>query len=106
MDTKRLVTVLGPWSLGAGPLYRRLALALQTAIRQGSLAPGTRLPAEPSQAQALAVSRTTVMAAYDMLRQENWVESRTGSGTWVRALSGEGAGHQPDRRGHALTHHF
>jgi DNA-binding transcriptional MocR family regulator len=33
----------------------------------------------------LGVSRTTVIAAYDALREEAWVESRRGSGTRVRS---------------------
>src|SRR5262249_54218389 len=31
----------------------------------------------------LSISRTTVVAAYDALREGGWLESRTGSGTWV-----------------------
>jgi DNA-binding transcriptional MocR family regulator len=34
------------------------------------------------------VSRTTVVQAYDRLRGEDWLESRQGSGTWVRRVSG------------------
>src|SRR5262249_15014241 len=40
-------------------------------------------PSERSLAQALSISRTTVVAAYDALRESGWLESRTGSGTWV-----------------------
>ncbi len=38
--------VLGGWTAGPGPLYRRLAAALRGAVRTGDLAPGDRLPAE------------------------------------------------------------
>jgi len=38
-------------------------------------------------AQALAISRTTVVAAYGALRESGWVESRTGSGSWICATS-------------------
>ena len=38
-------------------------------------------------AQALMLSRTTVVAAYDALRESGWLESRSGSGTWVCARS-------------------
>jgi DNA-binding transcriptional MocR family regulator len=53
------------------------------AIRKGAVHPGIRLPSERSLAQALSISRTTVVAAYDALRESGWLESRTGSGTWV-----------------------
>jgi DNA-binding transcriptional MocR family regulator len=46
-----------------------------------------RLPSERSLAQALRLSRTTVIAAYDALREARWAESRPGSGTWVSATS-------------------
>ncbi|MEO6121405.1 MAG: PLP-dependent aminotransferase family protein, partial [Acidimicrobiales bacterium] len=41
-------------------------------------------PPERSLARALAVSRSTVTAALDELRADEVVESRQGSGTWVR----------------------
>jgi len=83
MQTHDLVTHLGAWSAGKGPLQRKLAQALIQAIRHGTLNPGIRLPSERDLAQALTISRTTVVAAYDALREGGWVESRTGSGTWV-----------------------
>src|SRR5437868_3261840 len=88
MDTNQLVKALGPWSVGRGPLYGLLAQALQKAILQGDIPAGTRLPAERPFAKALAVSRTTVIAAYDLLRDDDWAESRSGSGTWVKPLDG------------------
>jgi DNA-binding transcriptional MocR family regulator len=42
------------------------------------------LPTERALAVELSVSRSTVVAAYDLLRGEGWLESRQGSGTWVR----------------------
>ncbi|HEY8339652.1 MAG TPA: PLP-dependent aminotransferase family protein, partial [Egibacteraceae bacterium] len=45
---------------------------------------GTRLPPERRLAQSLAVSRSTVVAAYEQLKSEGWLESRQGSGTWIR----------------------
>jgi DNA-binding transcriptional MocR family regulator len=71
-------------SAGDGPLYRRLAEAIRAAIRRGELPSGSRLPTERALAVDLSVSRSTVVAAYDLLRGEGWLESRQGSGTWVR----------------------
>jgi DNA-binding transcriptional MocR family regulator len=75
---------LRDWNTGSGPLYRRLAGSLRGAIEAGSLPIGTSLPAERVLAKSLAVSRTTVVGAYDILRDEGWVESQRGSGTRVR----------------------
>lgn len=85
METDLLVQQLGGWSKKAGPIHGRLEFALEKAIQQGILLPGTRLPAERKLAQALAVSRTTVVTAYNNLRAAGWLESRLGSGTWIAA---------------------
>jgi DNA-binding transcriptional MocR family regulator len=69
---------------GDGPLYRLLADGLKRAIDRGEIPLGTVLPPERQLAKALAVSRATVVAAYDRLKSEGWLESRQGSGTWVR----------------------
>ena len=71
-------------SAGSGPLYRRLADAIRSAIRRGEMQSGMRLPTERALAGELSVSRSTVVAAYDLLRADGWLESRQGSGTWVR----------------------
>jgi DNA-binding transcriptional MocR family regulator len=68
-----------------GALYRRLADALRAAIRRGDLAPGMRLPAERLLAETAGIGRSTVVAAYDLLREDGLVERRQGSGTHVRA---------------------
>lgn len=78
-----VVAALGTWSAGGGPLYRRLAQALTSAAREGRLLPGQRLPAERALAEALAVSRATVVAAYEQLREAGLAESRRGSGTRI-----------------------
>lgn len=85
METDLLVQQLGGWSKKAGPLHRRLECALEKAIQEGILLPGTRLPAERKLAEALALSRTTVVTAYNNLRTDGWLESRLGSGTWIAA---------------------
>ncbi|MFB9907999.1 aminotransferase-like domain-containing protein [Allokutzneria oryzae] len=80
----RLVHLLVGWTDGEGPLHKRLADALHQLIDTGELPAGTRLPAERTVAGALAVSRSTVVAAYEALRAAGWLASRRGSGTWVR----------------------
>ncbi|WP_017589400.1 aminotransferase-like domain-containing protein [Nocardiopsis ganjiahuensis] len=82
-QTDELVDALGNWSAGNGALYRRLAASLHGLVDQGTLVPGERLPSERSLATALRISRTTVVSAYDHLREEGILESRQGSGTRV-----------------------
>ncbi len=77
-------TLEGWTGASSGPLYQRLAEAVRAAIRRGEMPSGTRLPTERALAAELSVSRSTVVAAYDLLRGEGWLESRQGSGTWVR----------------------
>jgi DNA-binding transcriptional MocR family regulator len=67
-----------------GPLYLRISDGLKRLIDRGDVALGTVLPAERSLARALSVSRSTVVVAYERLKRDGWLESRRGSGTWVR----------------------
>lgn len=82
-SSKELATIIGRWSAGQGPLYHRLAVALRHRIEQGQLRPEALLPPERTLARALAVSRNTVAAAYELLRGEGLIERRQGSGTTV-----------------------
>lgn len=78
-----LVACLGRWSAGRGPLYVLLAGRLRQLIDDGELPAGSRLPPDRALAVALSVGRTTVIAAYDLLRDEGRIERRQGSGTRV-----------------------
>src|SRR5215471_3240402 len=80
-ESRAFGAALGDWASGAGPAYRLLADAIRARAEAGALSVGARLPAERSLAGALGISRTTVVAAYDLLRQEGWLESRRGSGS-------------------------
>jgi DNA-binding transcriptional MocR family regulator len=78
-----LVERLGRWSSGRGPLYVLLAARMRALIDDGELPPGSRLPPDRALASALAVGRTTVVAAYDQLAVEGRIVRRQGSGTRV-----------------------
>ncbi len=65
------------------PLYRWLYEQLRTAILDGRLKPGARLPATRDLADAYKLSRTTIVTAFEQLKSEGYVEGRTGSGTYV-----------------------
>jgi DNA-binding transcriptional MocR family regulator len=93
-----LVSRLGDWSAGAGPLYARLAGAVRTLIENGEVAAGARLPPERPLAEALGVSRTTVVLAYRELRERGLAASRQGSGTWVPRRPELARGPVPDER--------
>jgi len=67
-----------------GPLYLQISDALKRIVDRGDVPLGTALPPERSLAHSLSVSRSTVVSAYDRLKLEGWLESRRGSGTWVR----------------------
>ena len=79
-----LTRALDDWSQGVGPLYRRLSARLAHAIDTGRLRTGTALPPERTLADALSISRSTVVAAFEELKREGRLEARQGSGTWVR----------------------
>jgi len=65
------------------PLYRQLYDEFRAAILSGRLKAGNKLPPTRELASELGVSRNTVMAAYDQLLSEGYVEGHVGSGTWV-----------------------
>ncbi|TQJ87364.1 PLP-dependent aminotransferase family protein [Streptomyces sp. SLBN-31] len=68
---------------GTGGRRAALIAALREAVRDGRLAPGTRLPPYRSLAADLGVARNTVADAYAELVAEGWLTARQGSGTRV-----------------------
>src|SRR5436305_12942346 len=91
-ESERLVTALGQWRAGRGPLFDRLAAALVQATEQSALPPGGELPAERVLARELDVSRSTVVAAYRELRERGVAATRHGSGTVMRNVTPAAAG--------------
>ncbi|GAA4853343.1 MocR-like transcription factor YczR [Saccharopolyspora rosea] len=90
----KLAELLGAWRASGRPSSRVLAGTLRQLVLDGRLPPGTRLPAERDLADALSVSRTLIARALDQLREENFVASRRGAGSWVRLpRSSAGDGH-------------
>jgi GntR family transcriptional regulator/MocR family aminotransferase len=67
-------------------LQRWIYDGLRTAILNGRLGPGVRLPATRDLAQVYAISRPTLVAAFEQLKSEGYVEARTGSGTYVSRI--------------------
>ena len=82
LGSRQLAAML-PDPAGARPAYRHLAQAVGALILDGRIALHVRLPAERELADALGVSRATVTAVYDLLRESGYAHSRRGSGTWT-----------------------
>jgi GntR family transcriptional regulator / MocR family aminotransferase len=72
---------------GHVPLIRQIAGQLRSAITDGRLSAGERLPASRALATSLGVSRTVITGAYAQLDAEGWLEGRHGSGTFVAAVA-------------------
>ncbi|RZT08795.1 DNA-binding transcriptional regulator, MocR family, contains an aminotransferase domain [Duganella sp. CF402] len=68
-----------------GPRFLQIADALQTAVGDGSLKPGDRLPPQRQLAAQLDVDLTTITRAYDEARRRNLLEGRGARGTYVAA---------------------
>lgn len=85
IGARSFARLLGDWRPPDG---RGLAGALADRVRllvlDGRLPLQTRVPAERELAGVLGVSRTTVAAAYDTLRDAAVLHSRRGSGSWTR----------------------
>src|ERR1700735_2346216 len=72
------------------PLHRQLYEGLRVAIVGGRGAPGTRLPSSRELAEALGVSRSTIISSFAQLHSEGYLQAATGSGTFVCSELPEG----------------
>ncbi|MEO6827918.1 MAG: PLP-dependent aminotransferase family protein [Microbacteriaceae bacterium] len=83
LSARALETALGAWR-SSGPANAALADRIRLLVLDGRLPTDTRLPAERDLATRLALSRTTVTAAYRRLREAGYLLSRRGSGSVTR----------------------
>jgi len=70
---------------GQGTLTRQLIRSLRHAVAQQRFTAGERLPSTRQLAKELGISRNVVIAAYDQLSAEGYLETRVKSGTFVSA---------------------
>lgn len=70
---------------GVGPIQQQVYEGIYSALRDGRLEPGQRLPASRTWALQLGVSRNTIREVTAALIAEGWLEARVGSGLYVRA---------------------
>ena len=82
---------------GSGERLRSLHGQLRTAILEGRLRPGLRLPSSRALADAHGVSRNTAMAAYELLLSEGYLATRQGAGTYVADVLPDLPVHRPVR---------
>lgn len=69
---------------------------LRSAILDGRLTPGTRLPASRDFATQYELSRGTVVSVLERLQAEGYVTSRVGFGTWVNRVEALRPARQPN----------
>ncbi len=77
------------------PLYLQLYHSFRRAILGGQLSIGTQLPPTRVLATELAISRTTVITAFEQLLAEGYLETRVGAGTFVASTLPEEMLHVP-----------
>ncbi len=65
------------------PIFIQIANSLTEHIRKGTIPPGAKLPGSRSLAGSLGVHRKTVVAAYEELLAQGWLESKGARGTFV-----------------------
>jgi GntR family transcriptional regulator/MocR family aminotransferase len=70
---------------GQGLLHAQVTRALKAGIQHGRFPAGSRLPATRWLASELGISRNTVLAAYEQLRAEGFINGHVGSGSYVAA---------------------
>ena len=107
MATKLPLEAIHTISLEPGsdePLYLQLYSEIRDAVLHRRFPPGAKLPSSRAFAEALGISRNTVVTAYDQLTDEGFLVRRTGSGSYVadtlpdRFLRAEGAREQRGTR--------
>ncbi|MBX3100162.1 MAG: GntR family transcriptional regulator [Salinibacterium sp.] len=67
------------------PLFEQLVAGIRAQVIDGSLAQGERLPAARDLADSLDVNVHTVLRAYQVLRDEGFLDLRRGRGAVVTA---------------------
>jgi DNA-binding GntR family transcriptional regulator len=75
----------------APPKYAQVVTEIKRRIEAGDYLPGTLLPSEHQLVEGFGVSRPTIVKSLAVLRQEGWIDTQQGKGSFVRgqpALAG------------------
>ncbi len=78
---------MAQWGASDGPLYKQLSTSIMSLAETGALEYGSTMPSERELAGALHLSRNTVKAAYQVLRDEQWLETRQGHAPVLKSAS-------------------
>ena len=84
---------------GSVPVYRQIYERVARLVDEGTLHPGSRLPASRNLADSLGVNRSTVVRAYQELWALGYLESRPGSYSTIRQRVRPTAEDEPRRVG-------
>src|SRR5688572_2121134 len=89
------------------PVYLQIANSIMNNVHRGHLRSGLKLPGSREFAGILGVHRKTMLAAYDELLSQGWIEMIPRKGTFVvqhlpeikprKIKSNESLGHYPDK---------
>jgi GntR family transcriptional regulator len=66
------------------PKYAQVIAELQRRIESGEYPPGSLIPSEHQLSAEFGTARPTVVRALRVLRQEGWIETQQGKGSFVR----------------------
>src|SRR6185295_15262133 len=76
-------TLIVPDKKAATPVYLQISNRLINLIRDGIIKPGAELPGSREMSKLLNVHRKTVVAAYDELNAQDWIETVPRKGVLV-----------------------
>ena len=82
------------------PKYAKIITEVQRRIESGEYPPGSLLPSEHQLSAEFGTARPTVVRALRVLRQEGWIDTQQGKGSFVRGRPAL-AGVSSERRGQA-----
>src|ERR1700689_5787347 len=68
----------------APPKYAQVVAEIQRRISDGDYPPGTLLPSEHQLVADFGVSRPTIVKSLSTLRQDGWIDTQQGKGSFVR----------------------
>ncbi len=83
MNTSELFAAIVLDRASSTPLFRQLYAQVKEAVLRGALSPGMRLPPTRELCRLLAVSRQTVLNAWDQLMAEGYLAGTVGKGTFI-----------------------
>ncbi len=78
-----------------GPVYRRIADAIDEEVQKGTLRAGARLPPHRDMADHLGVTVTTITRAYTEASRRGLISGHVGRGTFIRGQELEDAAASP-----------